>query len=146
MHQIVNLVYASSSLVLHPVQVAEWSNARVCKTLFRGFKSHPELLFQNRLIGRSTHFDCVCLGSNPSSGTKCPIDGIGIHTCLRSKVLQVRLLYRVPSWIGVTVARRSPKPLVGVQIPHPSPTLLAQWIRAIGYEPMCRRFKSYRGC
>ena len=101
MHQIVNLVYASSSLVLHPVQVAEWSNARVCKTLFRGFKSHPELLFQNRLIGRSTHFDCVCLGSNPSSGTKCPIDGIGIHTCLRSKVLQVRLLYRAPSWVGV---------------------------------------------
>ena len=101
MRQIVDLVYVSSNLTGHPVQVAEWSNARVCKTLFRGFESHPELLFQNRLIGRSTHFDCVCLGSNPSSGTKCPIDGIGIHTCLRNKVLQVRLLYRAPSWDGV---------------------------------------------
>ena len=50
------------------------------------------------------------------------------------------------SWIGVTVARWSPKPLVGVQISHPSPTLLAQWTRAIGYEPMCRRFKSCREC
>ena len=65
------------------------------------FKSHPRLLFQNRLTGRTPPFEGVNLGSNPSSGAKCPIDGIGIHTCLRSKVLQVRLLYRAPSWDSV---------------------------------------------
>ena len=52
------------------VQVAEWSNAEVCKTSYRGFKSHPELLIQNRLTGRSAPFEGVRLGSNPSSGTK----------------------------------------------------------------------------
>ncbi len=35
----------------------------------RGFESHPELSFQNRLTGRSPPFEGVRLGSNPSSGT-----------------------------------------------------------------------------
>ena len=80
MRQIVNLVYAGSIPVLHPVQVAEWSNAEVCKTSYRGFKSHPELfnpvefdginIIQNRLTGRTPPFEGVHLGSNPSSGTK----------------------------------------------------------------------------
>ena len=50
--------------------------------------------------GRTPPFEGVYLGSSPSFSA---------------------------SWIGVTVARWSPKPLVGVQISHPSPTLLAQW-------------------
>ena len=42
--------------------------------------------------GRTTPFEGVYLGSSPSLSAS-PIDGIGIHTCLRNKVLQVRLLY-----------------------------------------------------
>ena len=34
----------------------------------RGFESHPRLLLQNRLTGRSAPFEGVRLGSNPSSG------------------------------------------------------------------------------
>ena len=48
--------------------MAEWSNAEVCKTSYRGFESHPELSFQNRLTGRTPPFEGVYLGSNPSSG------------------------------------------------------------------------------
>ena len=70
--------------------------------------------------GRTPPFEGVYLGSSPSFSAS-PIDGIGIHTCLRNKVLQVRVLYRAPCWISVTVARWSPKPLVKVQIFHPSP-------------------------
>ena len=84
--------------------MAEWSNAEVCKISYRGFESHPRLLIlyesyliQNRLTGRTPPFEGVYLGSNPSSGTS-PIDGIGIHTCLRNKVLQVRVLYRAFHW------------------------------------------------
>ena len=54
-------------------------------------------LIQNRLTGRTPPFEGVYLGSNPSSGTS-PVDGIGIHTCLRNKVLQVRVLYRAFHW------------------------------------------------
>jgi hypothetical protein len=69
--------------------------------------------------GRTPPFEGVYLGSSPSFSA---------------------------SRIGVTVARWSPKPLVGVQISHPSPTLLAQWIRALDYGSRGRRFKSYREC
>ena len=86
--------------------MAEWSNAEVCKISYRGFESHPRLLIlyesyliQNRLTGRTPPFEGVYLGSNPSSGTS-PIDGIGIHTCLRNKVLQVRVLYRALDFIS----------------------------------------------
>ncbi len=79
--------------IRHPVQVAEWSNAEVCKTSYRGFESHPELLIQNRLIGRSAPFEGVRLGSNPSSGTR-PCGAIGRRTILRGWVLEVRVLSR----------------------------------------------------
>ena len=60
---------------------------------------HGINLIQNRLTGRTPPFEGVYLGSNPSSGTS-PIDGIGIHTCLRNKVLQVRVLYRALDFIS----------------------------------------------
>ena len=50
--------------------------------------------------GRTPPFEGVYLGSSPSFSAS-PIDGIGIHTCLRNKVLQVRVLYRAPCRISV---------------------------------------------
>ena len=52
-------------------------------------------------------------GSTPSLGA-CPVDGIGIHTCLRNKVLQVRVLYRAfhwTQWKGVCKIVQFYKPL-----------------------------------
>lgn len=53
-----------------------------------------------------------------------------------------------PNLVGLVqlVASWSPKPKIRVQVSGPSPhALLAQWTRALGYEPGCRRFKSCRG-
>ena len=96
-----------------------------CESPYEGSipSRHPNEKSSN---GRTPPFEGVYLGSSPSFSAS-PIDGIGIHTCLRNKVLQVRVLYRALefiskfSWISVTVARWSPKPLVKVQIFHPSP-------------------------
>ena len=49
--------------------------------------------------GRTPPFEGVYLGSSPSFSAS-PIDGIGIHTCLRNKVLQVRVLYRALDFIS----------------------------------------------
>lgn len=46
-----------------------------------------------------------------------PIDGIGIHTCLRNKVLQVRVLYRASSECSAAVAHRFWEARVAGSIP-----------------------------
>ena len=44
------------------------------------------------------------------------------------------------------VRQEIPNLLMWVRFLHPVPNvLLAQWIRAVGYEPMCREFKSLKG-
>ena len=74
--------------------------------------------------GRTPPFEGVYLGSSPSFSAS-PIDGIGIHTCLRNKVLQVRVLYRALDfiskfcWVSLTVRCRSPKPCDGGSNPSP---------------------------
>ena len=70
--------------------------AGVCKTLIVSsiLTSHSNEKSSN---GRTPPFEGVYLGSSPSFSAS-PIDGIGIHTCLRSKVLQVRVLYRAFHW------------------------------------------------
>ena len=108
----------SSNLIWHPVQVAEWSNAEVCKTSYRGFESHPELLIQNRLIGRSAPFEGVRLGSNPSSGTR-PCSPIGRGNRLRIYLLEVRVLSRTPCWIGVIGSTTVSKTVSGGSSPYP---------------------------
>ena len=62
-----------------------------CESPYEGSipSRHPNEKSSN---GRTTPFEGVYLGSSPSFSAS-PIDGIGIHTCLRNKVLQVRLLY-----------------------------------------------------
>ncbi len=44
------------------------------------------------------------------------------------------------------VRQEIPNLLMWVRFLHPVPNvLLAQWNRAVGYEPMCREFKSLKG-
>ena len=70
-----------------------------CESPYEGSipSRHPNEKSSN---GRTPPFEGVYLGSSPSFSAS-PIDGIGIHTCLRNKVLQVRVLYRAPCWISV---------------------------------------------
>ena len=90
-----------------------------CESPYEGSNPsrHPNEKSSN---GRTPPFEGVYLGSSPSFSAS-PIDGIGIHTCLRNKVLQVRVLYRAPC------------PFSSVDY------------RAVGYEPMCREFESLKG-
>ena len=119
--QSTGLIFLWSVVQIHllPCVVSLVVKTGDCESLYEGSipSRHP---IEKSSNGRTPPFEGVYLGSSPSFSAS-PIDGIGIHTCLRNKVLQVRVLYRAPCWISVTVARWSPKPLVKVQIFHPSP-------------------------
>jgi hypothetical protein len=69
-----------------------------CESPYEGSipSRHPNEKSSN---GRTPPFEGVYLGSSPSFSAS-PIDGIGIHTCLRNKVLQVRVLYRALEFIS----------------------------------------------
>ena len=69
-----------------------------CESPYEGSipSRHPNEKSSN---GRTPPFEGVYLGSSPSFSAS-PIDGIGIHTCLRNKVLQVRVLYRALDFIS----------------------------------------------
>ena len=128
------------------------SSVRFWPDTFNPVDFHGINLIPSRQIGKVTSLWTSCLEVRPL-----PWEPARLMELVYILVLETRF-YRFEScighWIlypnicriGLMVRQEIPNLLMWVRFLHPVPNvLLAQWNRAVGYEPMCREFKSLKG-